>query len=445
MPGFADAFAALQERTDNFEELRQGLSKEVIEEAIALRGQAKVRHRKLPPETVLWLVIGLGLFRNKSLFAVAETLNLWVDGRPAASSLCVSRKRLGPEPLRYLFRRLGEVWSAEAADETWNGLHVFAVDGTQMNVSDTEENEAYFGRPGSPGDTTAAYPQARIVTRMNVLSRYIIDAEDTPLSQHESVGAKAIFGRTEGNSLTILDRGFQGFRSFCNVYRADENRHFLARVKSTFKYKFIRQLEGSSFLAEIVASSAEDKKDESLPDKLVVRVIDCLVEGNKKPMRLVTTLLEQIAFPALEIAQMYHLRWEIELGFKEIKTTLLERREALRSQSPAGVQQEIAGIFVAYNLIRREMYMVAKQHNVSASRISFTAALQMVHTFFHWSSLQAAAPGNFPKDLSRAREQLWDLRLPPRRSSRASPRWVKRKMSNFPKKPSRVALKAKEP
>lgn len=46
MSGFADAIAALQESTDNFEQLRQKFSKKVIEEAIALRGQGRVRQRK---------------------------------------------------------------------------------------------------------------------------------------------------------------------------------------------------------------------------------------------------------------------------------------------------------------------------------------------------------------------------------------------------------------
>ena len=196
MPGFADVFAALQERTDNFEGLRQSLTPEIVEAAISLRGQAKVRHRKLPPDVTLWLLVGLGLFRDKSLFSVAETLNLWVDGTPAASSLCVARKRLGPEPLKYLFRRLGEVWSEECVELTWRGLHLFAIDGTQIDVADSEENSSYFGRPGSKKETTAAYPQARIVARMNLLSRYFVDATFSPLSEHERTGAASIICRS---------------------------------------------------------------------------------------------------------------------------------------------------------------------------------------------------------------------------------------------------------
>jgi hypothetical protein len=78
MTVFAETFAAMQENSGNFEKMCKGLDPDIIEAAIALRGQAKVRNRKLPPQTVLWLIVGLGLFRNKSLFSIAETLNLWV-------------------------------------------------------------------------------------------------------------------------------------------------------------------------------------------------------------------------------------------------------------------------------------------------------------------------------------------------------------------------------
>ena len=50
--------------------------------------------------------------------------------------------------------------------------------------------------------------------------------------------------------------------------------------------------------------------------------------------------------------------WEIELGYDEIKTEVLEREEAIRSKSPEAVGQELWGILLAYNLVRLEMERV---------------------------------------------------------------------------------------
>ena len=56
---------------------------------------------------------------------------------------------------------------------------------------------------------------------------------------------------------------------------------------------------------------------------------------------------------------LYHERWELELGYDEIKTHLLDRQEAIRSRTPAGVRQELWGIALAYNLVRLEMERAA--------------------------------------------------------------------------------------
>lgn len=57
--------------------------------------------------------------------------------------------------------------------------------------------------------------------------------------------------------------------------------------------------------------------------------------------------------PAQELAELYHQRWEIELGFREIKQTLQEGEPVLRSKQPALVRQELWGVLIAYTLLRR--------------------------------------------------------------------------------------------
>jgi IS4 transposase len=55
---------------------------------------------------------------------------------------------------------------------------------------------------------------------------------------------------------------------------------------------------------------------------------------------LFTSLLDPVAYPAAELAALYHERWELELGFDELKTHTLEREEALRSKTPSCVRQK---------------------------------------------------------------------------------------------------------
>jgi len=110
----------------------------------------------------------------------------------------------------------------------------------------------------------------------------------------------------------------------------------------------------------------------------------------------------------------------------------LEREEAIRSRTPPGVAQEIWGILLAFNLIRREMENIAKQADVSPTRISFVMAMRFIRDEWLWCAV--ASPGAIPKKLQRLRAEVLRFVLPERRRRRVYPRAVKIKMSKFRKK-----------
>ncbi len=52
-----------------------------IKQALEATGTASVRRRRLPAEQVVWLVIGMGLLRDRSIAAVVDHLDLALKGR----------------------------------------------------------------------------------------------------------------------------------------------------------------------------------------------------------------------------------------------------------------------------------------------------------------------------------------------------------------------------
>jgi len=183
-------------------------------------------------------------------------------------------------------------------------------------------------------------------------------------------------------------------------------------------------------------SPAARRKDPSLPRTWRARLITYRMKGFR-PQTLLTSLLDAEAYPAPELAALYHERWELELGYDEIKTELLDREETIRSRSPAGVRQELWGIFLGYNLVRLEMKRVADDAGVEPTRISFVGALRLICDEWMWCAIASA--GVIPKNLRKLRAALAALILPPRRSQRRYPRAVKIKMSNYPRKRPPVA------
>ena len=158
------------------------------------------------------------------------------------------------------------------------------------------------------------------------------------------------------------------------------------------------------------------------------------------PCRLFTTLLDPQAYPAQELIDLYHERWEIELGYDEIKTHMLERKESLRSKKPDGVKQELWGLLLTYNLVRREMLLAAKAHSLPPKRISFRSSILWIRTI--WLTGWQLSPGTIPRHLGQLRSTLDVLILPPRRSERRYPRHVKIKMSNYKRNRGRRAQQA---
>jgi IS4 transposase len=98
-----------------------------------------------------------------------------------------------------------------------------------------------------------------------------------------------------------------------------------------------------------------------------------------KDFYIVTTLLDPILYTKEEIAAVYLKRWDVELFFRDIKTTM--GFDILRSQSPKMIRKEIIMYFIAYNCIRRMMVQSAKEENIDVRAISFKGSLQTIRSW----------------------------------------------------------------
>lgn len=128
------------------------------------------------------------------------------------------------------------------------------------------------------------------------------------------------------------------------------------------------------------------------------------------------------------MAASYRQRWEIELGFREIKQSMQDNEIVLRSKRPELVRQEVWGLLIAYNLLRREMHQAADALSVAPTRLSFQGFTRAIVAELRHAPLET--PGAFPKRLARLRQQACAYLLPPRRQ-RACPREVKRRPQKY--------------
>ena len=427
-----------------FPRLTQHLDPVWIEEGLETTGTATVRRRRLPAERTVWLMLGMAILRDQPITEVARQLEVALPDRDgsrtvAASALTQARARLGAAPMEWLFLRSAEAWASASADEDrWCGLALYGVDGSTLRVADSPENRAHFGghnsgrHRGGREERTSGYPLMRLVVLMALRSHVIAAATFGPYGVDERSYAQSLWGSVPDHSLVLLDRNYVQASVLVPLMTRGVERHWMTRAKSTTRFRLIQRLGAGDALVEFEVSREARKKDPTLPTHFDARAIRYQRKGFR-PQLLLTSLIDAQRYPAAELRALYHERWEIELGFGEIKTDMLERLETIRSKSPTAVAQEMWGLLIAYNLVRLEMNRIAQELGVPPTRISFVAALRFFVEQWRWAS-QTATPGAIPQRLATMRDRLRRFLLPERRPERVFPRAVKIKMSNYLRK-----------
>jgi hypothetical protein len=251
---------------------------------------------------------------------------------------------------------------------------VIAIDGTCLDVADTPENAAFFGRPGVNKGEQAAFPQARVVALAECGTHAIFDAVVGTYSTGENTMARDLLDRLGPGMLCLADRGFCGFPLWSRAISTGAD--LLWRANAAMKPRHVETLADGSWLAELRPAGRAGSKAEPL----IIRVIDYRIDDgrhNEESYRLFTTILDPSDVSAVDLAAAYAERWEIESAFDELKTHQRGPRTVLRSKSPDLVLQEIWGHLCCHYAIRTLMWEAADNAGVDPDRVSFVTALRI--------------------------------------------------------------------
>ena len=264
-------------RPESLSALAAHLPREWIERALSATGTATLRHRRLPAEQVVWLVLGMALFRDRSIVEIVDKLDLALPdarkGTVAASAVPQARARLGDEPMEWLFGYSARQWAHRSASQhAWRGLSLYAVDGTSLRVPDTAENREHFG--SANGRTPSGYPMMRICALMAVRSHLVAAARFGPFNEGEQVLAARLWSEVPDNALTLVDRFFLSPVTLVPLERGGARRHWLTRAKTNTKWTVVEQLGRGDHLVEMEVSSVARAKDPSLPGTWRARAIE---------------------------------------------------------------------------------------------------------------------------------------------------------------------------
>lgn len=422
------------EESRDYESVVQAIEPEWIEKSLLATGKASIRNRRLPAQQAIWLVIWMGLIRNKSIKEVCSSMDIALQpstnnewSRVAPSVLTDCRRRLSDSPMSYLFKTTLEAWKSKAlGTQSDIGLHVLAVDGTTFRCQDSQENADEFGFISK---THKPYPQLRLVGLMSVETRLMLSAAFDACNIGEISLAHRLMVDTPDNSLTLFDRCYFSADLFTQWQSAGNERHWLTPIKNKMRYEIVEEFAANDLLIDMPVSPQARKQNPSLPEKWRARFI-AYQEPQGEIKGFITSLIDPDKYPLGSILNIYWQRWEIEEGYGELKQTQLQNKITLRSRFVDGAKQELWGVLIAYNLIRLEMVAIAEEAKVEPTRISFTAAISLIDTQLRWLAL--SPDGKLPIKLKQMRADIKHFILPDKRKHRTFPRSVLYIPSRYP-------------
>jgi len=404
-------FLANHLESPDWRRLGEHLPYEWVEQAVLSTDAVSIRHRRLPAEQVVWLMIALALYRHKSIGEVLDDLGLALPDSQtpfvSKSAAAQARQRLGAEPLKWLFERSARHWSMQDRRAyLFKGLQLFAMDGTTLRTHDTADNRKHFGAQAYAGDTVSSYPQVRGVTLTCLPTHLIHSAVFGSYATNEMLYAKQLIEDIPDASLTVFDRGFLSAEILCALTGKGTERHFIIPAKSNTKWEVLEGDESDAIVRMRVSPQARAKCPD-LPEFWEARAI-AVVDSPTRKRILLTSLRERRRYKPADIAACYDRRWGIETSYRELKQVMLGTALTLRSKTVDGVYQEIWGTLIAYNLIRLEIAKAALVVKCEPTEVSFIRAFHLIQFELHWAAVTRSY-GKLPASMKHLRERLVSL------------------------------------
>lgn len=349
------------------------------------------------------------------------------------SAYCQARRRLPEAPLQTIWQGLATKLTQESSPNMlWQGLRVAVVDGTTVSMPDTVPNQTVWPQPRSqkPG---CGFPIMRLVGLFSLATGAALALATGNLHNAELTLFPHLWSPlTSGFDLLLGDRGFGSFAMFGALRRC--GLHGVFRLHQSRKIDWRKGKRLGRFDRLFTWDKPRELswwRTEPAPDFLTIRVLKVCVRVpgfRTRVLFLSTSLLDPKRFPANALAELYRRRWQIELFFRHIKTTM--HMDVLRCRTPEMIRRELHMHMIAYNLIRALMLQSALKYATSLCRISFKGSCDTLRQWAPHLASAASCPALYGM-LFRSMLQVLAADVVPLRPNRSEPRALKRRPKNY--------------
>jgi hypothetical protein len=351
----------------------------------------------------------------------------------STAAYCQARSKLDLPGLETILQHTANRLLTLPDSERMNGRRVVVVDGTGVSMPDTIANQLMWPQQRHQ-KVGCGFPQAAICACFCLHTGALLSHKVGNKKSHELPMLREQWDTFKSGDIFLGDKGFCSYFDLSSFKdRGVDSVITLARRIPITEVGAVEVLGNDDLLIHwkkpirSKASSYSQADWEALPETLLLRQIK--VSVNQPGFRtqgfyIITTLLDTKAYTADDLADLYFQRWDVELFFRDIKTTM--GMDILRCKTPDMVRKEIVMHLIAYNCIRYLMIEAAKQAGEQVRRISFKGSVQALRQWEPHLNQTKISHQERRRLIQLLYESIADY-IVPERPGRSEPRAVKRR------------------
>lgn len=400
----------------------------------AAKGRKQRQDTKLSPcGLILGTVYHYAQEHGTAQQHMAEVTGVTISGAQVSKR----RQQLGSEIFEWILQQIcgGRADPHRHPQAFYRGLRLVGIDGSLFSLFNTPSVLKQLSK-ACTRRMKAAFAKLGVVALVELGTHRPMAAAISRDAESEMALAMRLVGLIPAGSLLLADRLY-GVGKFLVAFLqlfAQGQSDFLVRIKKgKFCSRCLRRLTDGSVLLELMGTDAlGGGKVQILVREIQGVVIDR--NGQRTRLRLWSSLLDEKAYPALELLELYAQRWEQELSYKELKINL-GSAGLLTSYTPTTGRQEIAALLIAQAMIADLRLEVGHDGAVPSLRVSFVKVLSHVRALWNvlaWSG-DCLSPAQRTQIIQGMSDSLLRQLTPPRRA-RSCPRSVRQPVSSWPRK-----------
>lgn len=431
-----------------FQEL---LSASQIEQAVQ-ELSIKYKNRLFSPVVTVWAFLSQVLDIDKSCHNAVSRVIAWLSGENVeipstdTSAYCQARKRLPEKLLQNLFQQSGEKLESKAnLEQLWCNRHIQIIDCSTASMPDTPLNQKEFPQSSLQAEG-CGFPIAKIGVLFSLATGAAMAIAIDALNINDIKLARKLYQFLRPLDVFLGDSAFCSYADFfwisqlgCDAVVRKNNSRCQRLQGGVVVGKNDKIL--TWYKPKTCPKGITKEEFAALPKTLTIREIFYLIDipgFRTQSVSILTTLLDTKSFPTAAITQLYRQRWDVELDFRHLKTSL--GMDILRSKTPDMIRKEIYAFLLVYNLLRGLMFEAGTTYDTPPLKLSLQGTRHHLINFLPQFLFVAGSK------LTMVYHTLLKViihKAVPQRPDRVEPRVQKRRPKAYPRmtKPRRLLRK----